>query len=82
MEVLVSGSRNPLFLEGVFHELTNLFQRMLRDEGMEDEQFIDDGSGSTSDSDDYDDDVVVKPSKKNKKDKAAGDDSDSDVILL
>lgn len=66
----------------VLHEQKQEKERMLRDEGMEDEQFIDDGSGSTSDSDDYDDDVVVKPSKKNKKDKAAGDDSDSDVILL
>ncbi|VDP09259.1 unnamed protein product, partial [Heligmosomoides polygyrus] len=54
----------------VLHEQKQEKERMLRDEGMEDEQFIDDGSGSTSDSDDYDDDVVVKPSKKNKKDKA------------
>lgn len=51
----------------VLHEQKQEKERMLRDEGMEDEQFIDDGSGSTSDSDDYDDDVVVKPSKRTRR---------------
>ncbi|RCN36534.1 helicase protein [Ancylostoma caninum] len=67
----------------MLHEQKQERERLLRDEALEDEDFIDDADGTTSESDeDEEEELVKKPSKKKSQRKTKEDDSDSDVILL
>ncbi|EPB65787.1 hypothetical protein ANCCEY_15142, partial [Ancylostoma ceylanicum] len=67
----------------MLHEQKQERERLLRDEALEDEDFIDDGDGTTSESEeDEEEELVKKPSKNKSQRKAKDDESDSDVILL
>ncbi|KAK6730509.1 hypothetical protein RB195_007145 [Necator americanus] len=67
----------------ILHEQKQEKERMLRDEILEDEDFIDDGSGTSSESDGEEDEERFKRTrKKGPGRKSKEEDSDSDVILL